>query len=83
MDNGLCNNEWRHLFPSTVVIHLTHAYSNHCLLLLMLDGMKTGGLGARLFRFQAAWLLHGDFLKWMEKEWVWNGNLTNLSEELL
>lgn len=37
--------------------------------------MKTTRLGDRSFKFQAAWMLHTEFLKWMQKAWSWDGNL--------
>src|SRR4051812_27726995 len=37
------------------------------------DGVR---LGERPFKFLAAWLSHGDFQSWMEKEWRWAGDLT-------
>lgn len=62
--------------PLSSHIHLTCAHSDHFMLLLKVYGTKMGGLGVRSFRFQAAWLLHEDFLKWME-EWAWNSDLTS------
>lgn len=40
-------------------------------------GMKTRRIGARPFRFQAAWLTHAQFSKWMEQEWHWEANLAS------
>lgn len=32
-------------------------------------------LGDSRFRFQAAWMFHNDYFRWMEKEWAYNGDL--------
>lgn len=39
-------------------------------------GQKSTRLGECPFKFQAAWLLHEDFMGWMKQEW--NGNVSLL-----
>ena len=54
LDRGICNSEWRLLFPKAVILHLGAINSDHCPLLL--DSNPTDYLMPRLFRFVAAWL---------------------------
>lgn len=63
LDRTLCNDEWRRLCMSATVLHLTHAHSDHCPILLKLDGMKIARLGDRPFKFLAAWMFHTEFFK--------------------
>lgn len=58
-----------------MVKHLSHSYSDHCPLLLTLDPGKERKLGERPFRFQAMWLRHKNFIRWMKEEWCFEGNL--------
>lgn len=64
------------------VKHLAHYYSDHCPQLIQLQE-EDKRLGNRPFRFQAAWMLHHDFFKWMEREWNWEGNLTKSLKEFV
>ena len=54
LDRGICNSEWRLLFPKAVILHLGAINSDHCPLLL--DSNPTDYLMPHLFRFVAAWL---------------------------
>lgn len=58
LDRALCCAAWRRDFPLATVRHLCHSHSDHCPVLVEVAGMKTRRLGARPFRFQAAWLIH-------------------------
>lgn len=51
LDRGLCDDQWRRLFPEATIKHLCHSYSDHCLLLLSMDPKKERCLGERPFRF--------------------------------
>lgn len=86
LDRTLCNDECRRLYPSAAVNHLTYSHSDHSLILLRLDGTKSGRLGERSFKFQATWMLHAEFFKWMENEWAWNrgfvSSLRNFIEKI-
>lgn len=70
LDHVLCCNEWRRIFSSNTVRHLSHAYLDHCSILLELGGVKKRCLGDRPFHFHVAWSLHPEFYKWMEREWI-------------
>jgi exonuclease III len=54
LDRGICNSEWRLLFPKAVILHLGAINSDHCPLLL--DSNPTDYLMPRPFRFVVAWL---------------------------
>lgn len=68
LDMVSCCDEWRRMFPSSSVRYLSHSYSDHCLFLLNLNRKKSERLGERLFKFQASWLLHNQFFRWMEEQ---------------
>lgn len=75
LDRALCCYECRRVFPGATARHLGHAHSDHCPLLLDLNREEGGCMAERPFRFLAAWMLHDGFLQWMEREWVWSGDL--------
>lgn len=68
LDQALCCEEWRRLFPAAVVRHLSHSLSDHFSILLDLSRVQRTVLGVRPFKFQAAWTLHSKFPSWMERE---------------
>ncbi|XP_073151932.1 uncharacterized protein [Henckelia pumila] len=58
LDRGVCNVDWKKLFPEAKVIHLPILQSDHEPLLVKLKdkrSFQTKGV----FRFQAAWITHG------------------------
>lgn len=87
LDRALCCDEWRRQFPRAMVRHLSHAYSDHCLIMLDLNGACGERMGERPFRFLAAWMSHEKLFSWMAKEWHWDGDLTcslkSFAEKLL
>lgn len=76
LDRALCCVEWRMLFSLETVCHLSHSHSDHCPLLLDLKSTRTRRLGERSFKFQVAWMRHGEFASLLEKEWVCDGDLS-------
>lgn len=76
LNRALCCDEWKILFPSVSVRYLGHAHSDHSPLFLEVNGAKAEQLEKQSFRFQVAWLLHTEFFKMMEREWVWRRDLT-------
>ncbi|XP_075479450.1 uncharacterized protein LOC142520335 [Primulina tabacum] len=67
-DRGLCNLEWKEMFPEAKVIHQPIIQSDHAPLLIKLFDIKQSrGKGG--FRFQAAWLTHEDFPNVIRGEW--------------
>lgn len=57
---------------------MTHAHSDHCPILVELHGEELADLGEKPFKFQAAWLLHGEFQNMLRRNWQWSGDLTCL-----
>lgn len=70
------------MFPSAVVRHLTHAHSDHCPVLVDLDGDERLPLGERQFKFLAAWFLHDDFQSLLKREWRLEGDLMQALKQL-
>lgn len=69
LDRAMGEDKWRRLFPTAKVIHLQHAHSDHCPLLLELDEDHSSRLGERPFYFEAAWLMEAGFHDMLKKEW--------------
>lgn len=82
LDRALCCDEWKREFVDAKVQHLNHSYSDHCPIMLEMNEASSDRLGERPFQFLAAWMLHGEFLKWMESEWLSEVNLTCSLESL-
>lgn len=64
LDRGLCNVDWRTTFQEAVVTVGTRVQSDHHPLIISLTG-KQKSFGERPFRFEAAWLKHQDFKKFI------------------
>lgn len=75
LDRTLSNAEWRSCFHSASILHLPHAYSNQCLLLLSLKTEIGSRLGNRPLRFLLAWFRHEEFFSWTNTEWQCEGDL--------
>lgn len=50
---------------------------DHCPLLLGLEEERRDMRRDRPFRFEGAWMMHGEFTKWLRKEWTVTKNLPN------
>ncbi|KAL4281614.1 hypothetical protein GQ457_03G026570 [Hibiscus cannabinus] len=57
LDRGVANKNWWNLFPHFHLAHLTHAFSDHCPLLLNTDNRSPSRYRVSHFRFEASWLL--------------------------
>lgn len=66
LDRALCNDEGQRRYPKAGVKH-PHFYSNHCPLLLQLNGYFRNNLGSRPFCFEATRMTHGYFKKMLAK----------------
>jgi hypothetical protein len=53
LDRGLANQQWVHLFPNAVINHLTASQSDHCPILLSIEGSYQNI--PKPFRFEAFW----------------------------
>ncbi|XP_075515886.1 uncharacterized protein LOC142550694 [Primulina tabacum] len=74
LDRGVCNLEWKEMFPEAKSEHLPVIQSDHAPLLIKLKAKKS--LQSRgMFRFQSAWLTHEDFSTTIAKEWDDKKNL--------
>lgn len=51
-DRGLCNHQWRLIFPEACITHLARAKSDHCPLLLQLDPSAQPQAHLKPFRFE-------------------------------
>ncbi|XP_057451938.1 uncharacterized protein LOC130743727 [Lotus japonicus] len=69
IDRGVCNPQWLHTFPESVVLHLPQLKSDHKPLLLAVSGIVDHRAFSRPFRFQAGWLTHEDFPRLMADSW--------------
>lgn len=68
LDKGVCNIEWRDLYPEAIVKHLPIIQSDHSPLLVQLnDGRKNKCSGP--FGFLAAWMTHKGFKEFIQHEW--------------
>lgn len=76
LDRGLCNEDWRSLFPEGMIQNLPRTYSDHCPLLISLNGFHNTAFIPRPFRFEAAWIMDPNFEHIVSSGW--NGdNLKN------
>lgn len=78
LDRGFCNSDWRTLFPDAFIQHLPRIASDHCPILLQQHSNNYVNRGNQPFRFQAMWLSHPDFSKFITD--LWNsvaGNFLN------
>ncbi|XP_021852505.2 uncharacterized protein [Spinacia oleracea] len=86
LDRALCNVEWGSRFESAKMKHLPAVQSDHCPLLISLNGFAPLQLMNKPFRFQAAWLTHEKFSEFISEKWDKNGalvpSLANLSLNL-
>ncbi|XP_057432959.1 uncharacterized protein LOC130725784 [Lotus japonicus] len=84
IDRGVCNPQWLHTFPESVVLHLPQLKSDHKPLLLAVSGLVEHRAFSRPFRFQAGWLIHDDFPRLMDASWDpdgdWLDNVSNFRE---
>lgn len=81
LDRGLCDIDWRNLFPEACIKHLAYSQSDHCPILLQLAAGGGRSLGERPFKFHTSWLLHRDFPNLMESAWKWEGSLNQTLKE--
>lgn len=85
LDRILCNAEWQSMFPSSSVIHVPLASSDHCGLWCKVDDGR-GRPRRNYFKFIGAWLNHPDFEDQVKYSWCssnsWDDNLKRLTSNL-
>ncbi|KAJ8436013.1 hypothetical protein Cgig2_007671 [Carnegiea gigantea] len=69
LDRALCNTQWRARFQEGAVRHLIRSYSNHCPMLIDLNGFLPIMRNAKSFRFQLAWTSHKHFDEYLKLHW--------------
>ncbi|KAJ8441389.1 hypothetical protein Cgig2_009097 [Carnegiea gigantea] len=76
LDRALCNIDWRLKFQEGGVKHLIHNQSNHAPILISTTGFSMTSRDYKPFRFEAAWLLHGEFDSYVRQCWDRKGTAT-------
>ena len=79
LDRVWANDEWRVKFPEAFLSHLARTHSDHNPILLNLSHANFSS-SSRPFRFETAWLLHPEFLPFIEK--VWNNSNDSVSKKI-
>ncbi|KAK8369881.1 hypothetical protein V6Z12_A01G139600 [Gossypium hirsutum] len=71
LDRGVVSIDWLNLFSNCKVEHLSHAFSDHCPILLDTIGKQRfdHAEGLKLFRFEASWCLENSFEKIIKRKW--------------
>lgn len=75
LDRGLCDIDWRSMFPTACIKHSPYSHSDHCPLLIRLE---VGDQILRLFILHALWMLHRDFHGLVAREWQGDFHLPKL-----
>lgn len=68
------NPNWRILYPEAIVTHLPRVFSDHCPVLIELEGAHSTRLN-KPFRFQTMWMMHPKFPKVVEDAWFEENSL--------
>lgn len=69
LDRFLATDDWRLRFEEGSVKHLPKCGSDHCPIILSTCGFAPIPNSLKPFRFQAAWLTHKEFDKFMTSNW--------------
>ncbi|CAM8956310.1 unnamed protein product [Rhodiola kirilowii] len=78
LDRAVGDNLWIGRFPNTIIQHLVSHRSDHCPLLLILDGINW--TQEKPFRFKSMWMRDTSFADIVNTNWSSNGNMAdNLS----
>lgn len=72
LDRALINLDWRLRFLEAVVHHLPHFKSDHQPLFIKFNRDKRRPVGRRPFRFEATWLSHTQFKRFLGRCWKSN-----------
>ncbi|KAJ4845396.1 hypothetical protein Tsubulata_010578 [Turnera subulata] len=77
LDRFLCNSEWLQIFSEASITHLPRTSSDHCPVLCQLSPRQRRNAGLDNFKFQAAWLSHPEFDKFVEAAWQPSPHITH------
>ncbi|KAL9670325.1 hypothetical protein QQ045_007876 [Rhodiola kirilowii] len=84
LDRAVGDELWFHNNHSSTVQHLVSHHSDHCPLLLKLDGVS--GVQEKPFRFESMWMRDSTFVDTVKNNWNSDGNisdkLSHLSQNL-
>ncbi|KAL9676085.1 hypothetical protein QQ045_004298 [Rhodiola kirilowii] len=70
LDRVLANSDWRALFPSARVTHITTCTSDHYLLLINFRSCATWSYKSHSFKFEPMWLRQKDFGDIAKEAWL-------------
>ena len=82
LDRALCNMEWRARFPEGGVKHLVCNQLNHAPIIISMAAFSLLMEDVKLFKFQAAWLLHSGFEEIIRRSWMSTAPLNFVLDEL-
>ncbi|CAL8152453.1 unnamed protein product [Prunus armeniaca] len=83
LDRGLCNINWRLLFPEAHLSHLPRVNFDHYPVLVSLDSNHYPARDCTHFRFQEMWMSHPDFPKFIHANWsIGDGHASKKSARL-
>ncbi|CAM8926948.1 unnamed protein product [Rhodiola kirilowii] len=84
LDRAVGNDLWIDSYPNTIIHHLVSHHSDHCPLLLSMDGIPR--LQENRFKFESMWMRDVSFEETINKNWYTNGcisdKLSHLSHQL-
>ena len=69
LDRGLVNEDWRTRFPEGAVRNIPKVKSDHCPILISVNGFAPLPRSLAPFRFQAAWMNHEKFEEFVMTNW--------------
>ncbi|XP_074318764.1 uncharacterized protein LOC141655591 [Silene latifolia] len=72
LDRAMCNQDWRMMFSEGSLRHLFQNQSDHCPIIVSINGFAPIPKVLRPFRFQAAWMCHSRFSEFVESNWCNN-----------
>ena len=75
IDRGICNMSWRSLFSEAYAHHLPRTKSDHCPIKICLNSHHSFSPKHRPFCFEAMWLRHEIFKKFVAGYWSNGGCL--------
>ncbi|CAM8931881.1 unnamed protein product [Rhodiola kirilowii] len=75
LDRAVGDDLWAERYPNSIVQHLSSHRSDHCPLLLLMEGNNS--VQERPFRFESMWTKDANFTDTVSKNWNCTGNLSD------